>query len=100
MEKIGKSEKVVLVAFSEFGRRVKENGSQGTDHGVAGPMWVASGAVKGGVVGRPPDLANLVDGDLPHRIDFRVVYATLLEEVLGVPSKEIVGGTFEKLQIF
>ena len=56
--------------------------------------------MKGGVVGRPPDLANLVDGDLPHRIDFRAVYATLLEEVLGVLSKEIVGGTFEKLQIF
>ena len=96
-ERAGLSDRVVLVAFSEFGRRVRENGSQGTDHGVAGPVWVVSGGVRGGVVGEPPDLGNLVDGDLPHGIDFRRIYATLLDEVLGVGAREILGGDFEKL---
>ncbi len=100
MEKVGMADRVVLVAFSEFGRRVKENGSQGTDHGVAAPMWVVSGKCKGGLIGDPPDLANLTGGDVRHTIDFRRVYTTVLDEVLGIDPREVVGGEFEKLPLF
>ena len=79
------------MTFSEFGRRVKENGSRGTDHGAASCMFVAGPAVKGGLVGKHPSLADLTDGDLKYHTDFRRVYATLLDDWLGVDSKAVLG---------
>lgn len=91
------AEQVLTIGFSEFGRRVKENGSQGTDHGAAGPMFVVGKGVKGGIYGDHPDLGKLDDGDLFHTIDFRSVYATVIEDWLGAPSQDVLGARFDKL---
>jgi uncharacterized protein (DUF1501 family) len=92
------SENVVLLLFTEFGRRVKDNGS-GTDHGSGGLALVIGDAVKGGLYGEYPSLApeKLLDGDLQFNNDFRGLYATLLENWMGLDSKPIVRGSFEKL---
>jgi uncharacterized protein (DUF1501 family) len=85
---------VVLVAYSEFGRRVAANGSGGTDHGTAAPMFVAGAPVKGGFYGDEPSLTDLDSGDLKFTTDFRSVYATLLEQLIGVESKAALGKAF------
>jgi uncharacterized protein (DUF1501 family) len=90
--------RVLLLAFSEFGRRVRENGSHGTDHGAAGPMFLA-GPVNGGVHGPPPDLANLDDGDVRFAVDFRSVYAAVLERWLGWRATLALGTRFEPLPL-
>jgi len=91
------SDRVVTMAFSEFGRRVQENFSQGTDHGVAGPMFLFGSAIKPGLHGRFPSLASedLIAGDLKHTLDFRSVYATVLEKWLQAPSAPVLGSQFE-----
>jgi uncharacterized protein (DUF1501 family) len=91
------SDNVVLLMFTEFGRRVHDNGS-GTDHGSGGIAFVVGDRVKGGLYGEYPSLApgQLLDGDLNYNYDFRCLYATLLENWLGLDSKPIVGGSFEK----
>ena len=94
------AERVGLLAFSEFGRRVAENGSQGTDHGTAGPVFLAGPGVRPGLVGNTPSLLDLQDGDLKVGIDFRQVYATLLEDWLGLPDKTALGGAFPRLPLF
>ncbi len=86
--------RVVLVAYSEFGRRVAANGSGGTDHGTAAPVFVAGARVKGGFYGDEPSLTDLDAGDLKFTTDFRSVYATLLEELIGVESKASLDGAF------
>jgi uncharacterized protein (DUF1501 family) len=86
--------RVVLVAYSEFGRRVAANGSGGTDHGTAAPVFVAGTSVKGGFYGDDPSLTDLDNGDLKFTTDFRSVYATLLEGVIGVESKTSLGKAF------
>jgi uncharacterized protein (DUF1501 family) len=91
--------KVVLLTFSEFGRRVKENGSRGTDHGAASCLFVAGPSVKGGPVGEHPKLDDLDSGDLRHAIDFRRVYATLLDQWLGVDSRAVLNGQFPHLPL-
>ncbi|MFN0207770.1 MAG: DUF1501 domain-containing protein [Planctomycetota bacterium] len=96
----GSAENVTLMVFSEFGRRVRENASAGTDHGAAGPMLLFGGGVKGGSHGGAPDLENLDDGDVTMKIDFRSVYASVLEHWLQLPAKEILGGSFETLSLF
>lgn len=88
---------VVVMAFSEFGRRVKENGSQGTDHGVAGPMFVAGPAVKGGLYGKHPSLSELDDGDLVHTTDFRSVYGTLIDRWFGSDHTKVLGAKYPQL---
>jgi uncharacterized protein (DUF1501 family) len=88
------SGRVVLVAYSEFGRRVAANGSNGTDHGTAAPMFVAGVPVKGGFYGEEPSLTDLDNGDLKFTTDFRSVYATLLEELIGVEAKASLGKPF------
>lgn len=93
------SDRVTVLAFSEFGRRVAENGSKGTDHGAAAPMFLFGENIKGGLHGQPPDLADLVDGDVKHKIDFRQVYASLLENWLGVPAKQILGQQFPGVEV-
>ena len=94
------AERVVVMVFSEFGRRVQENGSMGTDHGTAGPVFLAGPGVKPGLAGSYPSLMDLDDGDLKMTVDFRRVYATILENWLGLTSKEAVGGPFETLPLF
>jgi uncharacterized protein (DUF1501 family) len=93
------AKRVVLLTFSEFGRRVKENGSRGTDHGAGSCLFVAGPAVKGGPVGTHPKLDDLDSGDLRHAIDFRRVYATLLDQWLDVDSKAVLGGKFDHLPL-
>jgi uncharacterized protein (DUF1501 family) len=90
-------ERVVLLTFSEFGRTVAENGRRGTDHGAAGPMFLAGGRVAGGVHGAHPSLADLDAGALKHHTDFRSVYATVLDRWLAVPSAAVLGGRFDPL---
>jgi uncharacterized protein (DUF1501 family) len=91
------SANVVTLLFTEFGRRVHDNGS-GTDHGSGGIAFVIGDAVKGGLYGEYPSLApeKLLEGDLHYNNDFRSTYATLLEKWLGLDSKPIVGGSFEQ----
>lgn len=93
------SERVMVLAFSEFGRRVAENGSGGTDHGAAAPMFLLGDKVKGGVHGNPPDLTNLLDGDVRHQIDFRQVYAGVLDGWLQTSSEKVLGRKFPKLGV-
>ena len=89
---------VVVVLYSEFGRRVAANGSQGTDHGTASNIFVAGKAVKGGMFGDQPSLTDLSLDDLKYNVDFRSVYATLLEGVLGADAGQVLGaGTFPRL---
>ena len=86
---------VVVMTWSEFGRRVEENGNQGTDHGTAAPLFVLGNAVQGGVYGESPDLSNLDEsGNLKFTVDFRSIYATVLDNWLGAPSSAILGGNF------
>jgi uncharacterized protein (DUF1501 family) len=93
------ADRVVILCFSEFGRRVLENGSSGTDHGAAGPVLLAGPGVKAGLLGAYPSLTDLDDGDLKPVVDFRRVYATILENWLGLESKVALGGTFEPLPL-
>jgi uncharacterized protein (DUF1501 family) len=88
------------MTFSEFGRRAAENASRGTDHGSAAPMFLVGGKVKPGAVGQHPNLAKLEFGNLKHQIDFRQVYAAILDRWLGVPSKDVLGKAFEPAPIF
>jgi uncharacterized protein (DUF1501 family) len=92
--------RVAVLVFSEFGRRVAENGSFGTDHGTAGPVFLAGPTVRPGLVGATPGLLDLQDGDLKVGLDFRRVYATVLRDWLGLPAKEALGGNFEPLPLF
>jgi uncharacterized protein (DUF1501 family) len=91
----GNDQRVLVMTFSEFGRRVQENNSKGTDHGAASCLFVTGPALKGGVVGEHPSLKDLDSGDLKYAIDFRRVYATLLDTWLGCDSKAVLGGKFE-----
>jgi uncharacterized protein (DUF1501 family) len=93
------SQRVLILAFSEFGRRVGENASSGTDHGAAAPMFLFGEKIKGGLLGVAPDLKNLIDGDLRHQVDFRQVYADVLEGWLGTPSEPVLGREFEKFAV-
>lgn len=89
LKRVGIANDVVLMTFSEFGRRAEENGS-GTDHGSAQPMFIVGNPVKGGVYGAHPSLTDLDDGNLKATTDFRQVYATLLENWLKVPSQSVL----------
>ena len=94
--------RVSLMTFSEFGRRVKENASGGTDHGAAAPMFLAGGGIKSGLLGQMPSLApqDLFDGDVKYNTDFRSVYATVLEKHLGVKSAGILRSQFPLLAAY
>ncbi len=82
---------VLVCVFSEFGRRVAENGSAGTDHGVAGPMFLAGAPVKGGLYGKHPSLTDLAKGDLKMEVDFRSVYATVIDGWLKADAGAVLG---------
>ncbi len=95
----GLSDRVLLLSFSEFGRRVVENGSAGTDHGVAGPMFLCGDAVKAGVHQDHPSLTDLDRGDLKMTTDFRSVYATVLEDWMGIDVQKVLGRRYPKLPL-
>lgn len=101
MQRIGRADDVVVYVHSEFGRRVPENTSLGTDHGTAQVNFVIGNAVKGGLYGTAPSLTNLVlDGNLEITTDFRRVYATVIEEWMGADSAAVLGNKLETMRMF
>jgi uncharacterized protein (DUF1501 family) len=98
--KSGDGARVAVLVFSEFGRRLSENASAGTDHGTAAPLFVAGPAVKAGLHGPYPDLRDLDGGGDPKfAIDFRRVYAALLDRWLGCPAEKVLGAKFDPLPL-
>ncbi|MCZ8516506.1 DUF1501 domain-containing protein [Paenibacillus filicis] len=97
LEAQGLVDRVVTMAFSEFGRRVKENGNGGTDHGTAAPVFVLGGRIKGGLYGVMPSLTNLNNGDLKYEVDFRSVYYTVLDGWMKGDAQGVLGKAYEKL---
>ncbi len=97
----GNLARVLIMTFSEFGRRVAENASGGTDHGAAAPMFLVGDRVKAGLLGRYPSLApaDLFQGDLKYSVDFRSVYATVLERWLRTRSETILGGRYPLIEL-
>lgn len=97
----GNLDRVMVMTFSEFGRRVEENASGGTDHGAAAPLFVIGGNIRPGFTGALPSLkpTDLDEGDIKHTTDFRSVYATVLEKHLKAPSKPILGNAYPILPI-
>ncbi len=98
LELQGRGNDVVVMTFSEFGRRAQENGSAGTDHGAASVMFATGASVKGGVYGDYPSLEDLDNGDLKYHTDFRSVYATVLGQWLNVSAPKVLGGEFPSLK--
>ncbi|HEY7465812.1 MAG TPA: DUF1501 domain-containing protein, partial [Dehalococcoidia bacterium] len=99
IEAHGHGDDVLVMTWSEFGRRVPENGQAGTDHGSAGPMFLLGNAVKGGFHGEAPSLSSLDNGNLRYTVDFRTVYATILDRWLESPADDILGGHFDTLDL-
>jgi uncharacterized protein (DUF1501 family) len=101
VKRLGRGDDVAVMIFTEFGRRVEENGSLGTDHGTATPMFIVGKGVKGGLYGRPPSLTDLDDGNLKMTTDFRRVYATMIDGWLGCSqTSTILKGQFETFKVF
>jgi len=97
--KQGNDQRVLMMTFSEFGRRVEQNASGGTDHGAAAPMFLVGGSVKPGIFGQHPSLTDLDQGDLKFNVDFRSVYATVIQNWLETPSKPILGQQFKLMPL-
>src|SRR6476659_3698567 len=101
MKRIGKADQVSMMVFTEFGRRVEENGSLGTDHGTATPMFIIGKGVHGGFYSKHPSLTDLDDGNMKMTTDFRRVYATMIKEWLGYDDvATVLKGNFETLGVF
>jgi uncharacterized protein (DUF1501 family) len=96
----GVSDRVCVMGFSEFGRRVAENGSQGTDHGTAGPVFIAGDNVRPGLIGKSATLLDLVDGDLQTCVDFRDVYREVTTDWLGLDGDTEGYPVRQQLRIF
>lgn len=97
----GHQDRILMMTFSEFGRRPYENGSKGTDHGAAAPMLLVGNKLKAGPLGKHPSLTEkVVMGNLVHSLDFRQVYAAILDKWLGLKSEEVLGQKFEAVEIF
>ena len=99
LTKLKLADRVLVMTFSEFGRRVDENASQGTDHGAASCLFLCGSKVKGGLAGTYPSLAKLGEGDLVHTVDFRAVYATVLEKWLGCDAEKVLGEKFKAMDL-
>lgn len=95
----GNDDRVLIMTFSEFGRRVAANASSGTDHGAAAPMFLFGKHVNPGMLGRHPSLTDLDQGDLKYGVDFRHIYAAVLEQWLETPSEPILGRVFKPAQV-
>jgi uncharacterized protein (DUF1501 family) len=93
----GEANRVALITFSEFGRRVQENASLGTDHGAAAPMFFVGPAAKPGLIGEHPSLEDLDDGDLKSHTDFRRVYSTVVSDWLRCPVEPILGKKYDRI---
>ena len=91
-------QRVTTMVFSEFGRRLAENASKGTDHGAAGPMFLAGEGILPGLIGKHPSLTDLQQGDLKHQFDFRQVYASVLQWMGW--EDDALGGAFKPLELF
>ena len=101
LKRLGRADDVAVMMFTEFGRRVEENASLGTDHGTATPMFVVGTGLEGGLYGQPPSLTDLDDGNLKMTTDFRRVYATMIDEWLGYrDTPAVLKGSFETLGVF
>jgi len=101
LKRLGRADDVAVMIFTEFGRRVEENGSLGTDHGTATPMFVIGKGVKGGFYGTAPSLTDLDDGNLKMTTDFRRVYATMIKAWLGYDdTPSVLKGRFDPLDVF
>ena len=101
MSSKGLANNTAMITFSEFGRRVKENGNRGTDHGTAEPQFLIGGQVSGDLYSTYPSLTNLdSSGNIEFNIDFRQIYATLLDDWLGIDSTSILGSSFTKVSTF
>ncbi|MSR57795.1 MAG: DUF1501 domain-containing protein [Planctomycetaceae bacterium] len=100
LKRDGLDDRVLVLAFSEFGRRAEENASAGTDHGTAGPVFLAGSKIKPGLHGAPPNLAALEKGDLAVNVDFRQVYQEVLANWLTLPPQGVLKGAFEPLNLF
>ena len=101
LERMGRADDVAILMFTEFGRRVKENASRGTDHGVASPMIIVGKHAKGGFYGEHPSLTDLDQGDLKMTTDFRSVYATMIKEWMGLEDvKPVLMADFPTLGVF
>ena len=87
------------MVFSEFGRRVGQNGSGGTDHGTAAPMYLVGDGVVPGIRGDHPSLTDLDQGDLKFTVDFRSIYAAVLEDWMGADAVQVLGGRFRKAKV-
>ena len=96
MKEAGQQDRVLVMTFSEFGRRVAENASLGTDHGAAAPMFFAGPELPNLLVGDHPSLSDLDDGDLKFGIDFRAVYAAVIEDWLGTSSIKSLAGDYSQ----
>ena len=96
----GHRDRILMMTFSEFGRRARENGSQGTDHGAAAPVLLVGGRVRAGVVGAHPSLTDLEAGNLRFHTDFRQVYAAILDRWLGVSSRQVLEQDYRPVDIF
>lgn len=94
LKAIGQDGRVLTMAFSEFGRRVEQNASGGTDHGTAGPMFLFGPSIRPGVIGDYPSLKNLDNGDLIHTADFRCVYSSVLNGWMKIDSEKVLGNSF------
>ena len=97
----GNMQRVLVMTFSEFGRRVSDNANGGTDHGAAAPMFVVGNRVKAGLLGKYPSLVpqDLFQGDVKYNVDFRNVYAGILENWLKTKSEPVLGKQFEPMQL-
>jgi uncharacterized protein (DUF1501 family) len=100
MRTIGRSRDVTIMVYSEFGRRVSANASNGTDHGTSGPVFIIGERVVGGFHGEQPPLNRLKDGDLAVTTDFRSVYGSVLEGVLHTPVNQVISGWNDRLALF
>jgi uncharacterized protein (DUF1501 family) len=99
IRELGRADDVLVMTYSEFGRRVRENGSTGTDHGTAAPMFLVGPKVHGGFHGEHPSLTSLDEDNQQFTTDFRTVYASVLEDWLGASGQAILGEAFPKLPL-
>jgi uncharacterized protein (DUF1501 family) len=97
LEGHGVDRDVIVMTFSEFGRRVAQNNGNGTDHGTAAPQFIIGSSVKGGIYGDYPSLTDLDNGDLKYKVDFRNVYGTVLDRWLKADSRQILGAHFDDM---
>jgi len=97
MVQVGLWDRVLVMTYSEFGRRVGENGSGGTDHGTAAPHFITGGGVRGGFYGRQPSLGDLDEGDLKFTLDYRSLYSTVAKDWWGIESTFPGGEIFPQM---